>query len=344
MIATPAGPQADDPSARRAREEQNSHRAREEQNGHRGREEDSRISLGGRLADLGYATGWRVVRAMPDFMARNVFDAGARYASLNGGPEQLRKNLARVIGVSPAEVPGALMRASLASYARYWREAFRLPAMDKEKLRLRLKDCLLGRDYMEAALADGRGAVLALPHSGNWDMAGVWLVQNYGTFTTVAERLKPESLYQRFIHYRESLGFEMLPLTGGERPPFEVLSDRLRANKFICLMADRDLTRTGVQVDFFGEPTRMPAGPARLAIETGAHLIPAHCYNTKDSWVFDVSSPLDTSSGDVRAITQALAHRFEKGIAAHPEDWHMMQPQWLADLSAERQAKLRDDT
>ena len=111
---------------------------------------------------------------------------------------------------------------------------------------------------------------MALPHSGNWDMAGVWMVQHFGTFTTVAERLKPESLYQRFIDYRESLGFEMLPLTGGERPPFEVLAERLRDNGMVCLMADRDLTRSGVQVDFFGEPTRMPAGSAKLAIETGA--------------------------------------------------------------------------
>ncbi len=185
---------------------------------------------------------------------------------------------------------------------------------------------------------------MPLPHSGNWDMAGVWMVQHFGTFTTVAERLKPESLYQRFIDYRESLGFEMLPLTGGERPPFEVLTERLRDNGIVALMADRDLTRSGVQVDFFGEPTRMPAGSAKLAIETGAVVLPTHCYNTPDSWVFDVTGPLDTSSGDITAITQAMADRFAKGIAAHPEDWHMLQPQWLADLSEERQAKLRGDT
>ncbi len=140
---------------------------------------------------------------------------------------------------------------------------------------------------------------MPLPHSGNWDMAGVWMVQHFGTFTTVAERLKPESLYKRFIDYRESLGFEMLPLTGGERPPFEVLTERLRDNGIVALMADRDLTRSGVEVDFFGEPTRMPAGTAKLAIETGAVVLPTHCYNTRDSWVFNVTEPLDTSSGDV---------------------------------------------
>ena len=303
----------------------------------------SRFSLGGQVSDLGYAAGWRVVRAMPELMARNAFDAGAIYASRNGGPAQLRKNLARVLGVPPARVPGGLIRASLASYARYWREAFRLPSMDKEKLRARIEPCLLGSEHIRAALDAGRGVIMPLPHSGNWDMAGVWMVQHFGTFTTVAERLKPESLYQRFIDYRESLGFEMLPLTGGDRPPFEVLAERLRDNGIVCLMADRDLTRSGVEVDFFGEPTRMPAGSAKLAIETGAVVLATHCYNTRDSWVFDVAPPLDTSSGDVTAITQAIADRFARGIAAHPEDWHMLQPQWLADLSEERQAKLRGE-
>jgi phosphatidylinositol dimannoside acyltransferase len=301
----------------------------------------SRLSLAGQISDLGYAAGWRMVRAMPEFVARNTFDAGAIYASRNGGPAQLRKNLARVLGVAPARVPAGLIRASLASYARYWREAFRLPSMDKEKLRPRLEPCLLGREHIRAGLDAGRGVVMALPHSGNWDMAGVWLVQNFGPFTTVAERLQPESLYKRFMDYRESLGFEMLPLTGGERPPFVVLSERLRDNGLVCLMADRDLTRSGVEVDFFGEPTRMPAGSAKLAVETGAYLLPVHCYNTRDSWIFNVSPPLDTSSGDITALTQALADHFARGIAAHPEDWHMLQPQWLADLSEERQAKLR---
>jgi phosphatidylinositol dimannoside acyltransferase len=299
-----------------------------------------RFSLGGHVSDWSYAAGWRLVRAMPETLARYVFDAGAHYAARGGGPKQLRKNLARVLGVEPDRVPDGLIRASLASYARYWREAFRLPSMDLEKLGRRLGPCLRGRHHLDAALARGRGAVLALPHSGNWDMAGVWLVHHYGTLTTVAERLKPESLYRRFIDYRETLGFEMLPHTGGERPPFEVLADRLRANKFICLMAERDLTRSGIEVDFFGEPTRMPAGSAKLAIKTGALLLPVHCYNTPDSWVFDVSPPLDISSGDVTVITQALADRFAKGIAAHPADWHMLQPQWVADLSEERRSRL----
>ncbi|WP_235672812.1 phosphatidylinositol mannoside acyltransferase [Mycolicibacterium hodleri] len=294
----------------------------------------------GQLSDLGYAAGWRLVRAMPEFAARNAFQAGALYAARGGGPDQLRKNLARVVGVAPADVPEDLIRASLASYARYWREAFRLPSMDHRVLARKLDEAAVGGEHVAAALDAGRGAVLALPHSGNWDMAGVWLTNTHGRFATVAERLKPESLYKRFLDYRESLGFEVLPLTGGARPPFEVLAERLRGNGLVCLMSDRDLTKSGVGVDLFGEPTRLPAGPAKLAMATGAALLPVHSYYEPDVTVTAISAPLDTSSGDVTAVTQTLADQFGANIAAHPADWHMLQPQWIADLSKERQARL----
>jgi len=291
---------------------------------------------------LGYATGWRLVRAMPERVARGVFDAGARYAARGGGPEQLRKNLARVIGTTPAEVPDSLMRAALASYARYWREAFRLPSMDLAAVSARMDKVFVGAERFAEAHRAGRGAVMALPHSGNWDMAGVWLAQHYGTFATVAERLKPESLYDRFVEYRESLGFEVLPTTGGTRPPMEVLAERLRQNVFVCLMADRDLSRSGVPVQFFGEPTRLPAGPAKLAVETGAPLHPAHVYYDGDDCIVQIDEALDASSGDIGVITQALADRFAVNIAAHPQDWHMLQPLWLADLSEQRRARLEE--
>ena len=299
--------------------------------------------LSEQISDWSYAAGWRLVRAMPEFAARNTFDVGALLAARDGGPEQLRKNLARVLGVEPEEVPGSMMRASLASYARYWREAFRLPSMDLPKVGRRLEETSINSHFVTAALEAGRGAIIALPHSGNWDLAGVWMVQNYGRFTTVAERLKPESLYRRFIEYRESLGFEMLPHTGGARPPYEVLSERLRDNRIVALMADRDLTRSGVEVDFFGAPTRMPAGPAKLAIETGAALLPVHVYYDGDDCVVQLYEPLQTKSGDVAAVTQKLADVFAQGIAAHPQDWHMLQPQWLDDLPQERRQRLDRD-
>ena len=300
------------------------------------------IGIGEQLSDLSYAAGWRLVRALPEPVARGAFDLGAHWGARDGGPEQLRKNLARVLGVAPEQVPDALIRASLESYARYWREVFRLPSMNQDRLRVQLQDTIVGIEHFANAKAAGTGAVMALPHSGNWDMAGLALVHKFGRFTTVAERLKPESLYRRFLEFRESLGFEIVPLTGGDRPPMQVLADRLRDNQFVCLMADRDLTRRGVEVSFFGEQTRLPAGPAKLALETGAPLHPAHCWNTPDGWVVDILPALDTSSGDVTVITQALADVFAERIAAHPEDWHMLQPQWVADLSAERRARLAE--
>ena len=302
------------------------------------------MSLGEQLGAAGYVAGWRVVRALPDGLARRLFDAGADVAARRGGgPEQLRRNLARVLGTAPADVPDEMIRASVRSYARYWREAFRLPSMDLAAQASSIDASVTGKEHLEAALAAGRGAVLALPHSGNWDMAGVWLTQTHGQFTTVAERLRPESLYREFVAYRESLGFEIFPLSGGERPPFPQLRDRLEAGGVVCLLGERDLARHGVPVTFFGEPTRMPAGPARLAIDTGAALLPVHCWFTETGWGFSVEPPVDVSGG-VESATQSLADRFAANIAAHPQDWHMLQPLWWDDLSEARRARMTGDT
>lgn len=297
------------------------------------------MSISARATDLGYAAGWRVVRALPDGVAKVLFDRGADFAARDGGPDQLRRNLARVLGVPPAEVPDDLMRQSMRSYARYWREAFRLPSMDLVETARSLDDLIEGREHVEKALGEGRGAVVALPHSGNWDMAGVWCAQEWGGFATVAERLKPESLYQRFVEYREGLGFEIFPLSGGEQPPFVELSRRLHENKVVCLLGERDLASKGVPVTFFGEQTRMPAGPAKLAIETGAALLPTHCWFTDGGWGFRVGPALDTEGG-VSATTQRLADRFQANIAEHPADWHMLQPLWRSDLSQARISRM----
>ncbi|MGV9680837.1 phosphatidylinositol mannoside acyltransferase [Nocardia sp. NPDC003482] len=305
------------------------------------------------LSDKAYAAGWRLVRGLPDRTARRLFDAGGDWAGRranaashrSGQPNQLRRNLSRVLGVEPMAVPDELVRASMRSYARYWREAFRLPSMDHTALASSsLMPPPFGIEHVDAALARGRGVVLVLPHSGNWDMAGVWLVQHYGTFATVAERLRPESLFERFVAYRESLGFEVFPLTGGEQPPFPRLAERLRRNGIVCLMGERDLTGRGVPVTFFGERTWMPAGAAKLAIDTGAALMPVHAWYTTDEqgregWGLRTDAPLDVSGG-VAAATQSLADWFAAHIAEHPADWHMLQPLWEADLSEARRDRI----
>ncbi|MGW0040778.1 phosphatidylinositol mannoside acyltransferase [Rhodococcus sp. NPDC003348] len=288
-----------------------------------------------RTRDLGYAAGWRLVRALPQRWAGRMFEIGADLAARGGGPDQLRRNLARVIATAPSQVPDGLIRANVRSYARYWCEAFRLPSMDPVRVAESVEASATGLEHIHESVERGTGAVLALTHSGNWDLAGVWVAQRVGSPIVIAERLRPESLFRRFVRFRESLGFEIIPLTGGAMPPSERLAAGLREGRIVGLLAERDLTGTGVPVSFFGEPTRMPAGPARLAIDTGAPLLPVNCWFTPDGWGFDVGAPIDTAGG-LRDTTQTLADRFATGIAAHPADWHMLQPVWTTDFPAGR--------
>jgi KDO2-lipid IV(A) lauroyltransferase len=296
---------------------------------------------GGWLSTAGYATGWRVIRALPAPLAGRLFTAAADVAVRRDGRSVrgLRRNLARVAGADtdPAELD-RLVRAGMRSYARYWLETFRLPSMDPAEIIAKVHT--EGAEHVDRAMAAGSGAVFALPHSGNWDIAGLWLVRRGYPFSTVAERLKPESLFDRFVAYRESLGMRVLPLTGGPRPPMQVLAERLRAGEAVCLVADRDLSRNGVDVEFFGEPTRMPPGPALLAATTGAALIPVHLYFDGAGGGQWIGRPIELGDGPLRTRvqrgTQALASAFESRIARHPEDWHMLQRLWLADLDQSR--------
>lgn len=302
-------------------------------------------------SDAGYTAGWRLVRALPAPLARRAFQFGADLAVRRDGRSvrQLRRNLARVLGIQTGTdtVPDTdsdtallerTLRAGMRSYARYWLETFRLPSMDVSATLSRVHT--EGTEHVDAAVAAGKGAIFALPHSGNWDIAGLWLVRRGYPFSTVAERLHPESLFDRFVAFRESLGMRVLPLTGGPRPPMTVLAERLRAGEVVCLVADRDLSRAGVQVDFFGEPTRMPAGPALLAATTGAQLLPVHLYFDGDDWGQWIGEPIDLGEGNLKAKvqrgTQALATAFADRIAGHPEDWHMLQRLWLADFEPGR--------
>jgi KDO2-lipid IV(A) lauroyltransferase len=196
-----------------------------------------------------------------------------------------------------------------------------------------------GAEHIDRAMAAGRGLIMALPHMGNWDVAAVWLIRHGVPFTTVAERLRPESLYDRFVAYREGIGMRVLALTGGPRPAAEILAARLRAGECVCLVADRDMSRSGVDVEFFGATARMPAGPALLAITTGAPLLPVGLwYRADGGWAQHIGPPVEFPFPQRRireqaaAGTQALADAFAAHIAAHPSDWHMLQRLWLADL------------
>jgi KDO2-lipid IV(A) lauroyltransferase len=290
-----------------------------------------------RVVDLGYAAGWRLIRAVPRPAAAAAFRAAAGAAARRPGPgvRRLAANLRQVVGPDmPADELDALVRAGLRSYARYYLEAFRLPNLSHAQ---RLAGFRLAGDHMLAAdVAAGRGAVVALPHGGNWDAAGAWVAARGWKIITVAERLKPESVYERFLEFRRGLGMEIIPLTGGERPAIDVLTDRLREGYIVPLLADRDLSARGVEVEFFGGRTRMPAGPALLALRTGAPLYTVDMWYADDAACGALDGPLelpDPAEGPldvrVRRLTQRIADNLAAGIARHPGDWHMLQRVWL---------------
>ncbi|MGW7529459.1 phosphatidylinositol mannoside acyltransferase [Streptomyces sp. NPDC054783] len=295
------------------------------------------MSAAERLTDGLYGLGWSTVKKLPEPVAVRLGHAIADLAwkQRGKGVQRLESNYARVLPDAGPERLRELSRAGMRSYLRYWMESFRLPAWSRE----RVKSGFDPKDihFLTDGLASGQGLILALPHMANYDLAGAWVTTKLETpFTTVAERLKPETLYDRFVAYREGLGMEVLPHSGGSA--FGTLARRLRDGGLVCLVADRDLSASGVEVGFFGEKTRMPAGPALLAQQTGALLLPVTLWYD-DSPVMQgrVHPPIDVPESGTRAektsvMTQALADAFATGIADHPEDWHMLQRLWLADL------------
>jgi KDO2-lipid IV(A) lauroyltransferase len=295
------------------------------------------VSAQDRLTDALYGLGWGAVKKLPEPVAvrlgRTIADLA--WKQRGKGVQRLESNYARVVPDATPERLAELTRAGMRSYLRYWMESFRLPAWSKERIRggFDAKDL----HHLTEGLASGRGVVLALPHMANWDLAGAWVTTQLETpFTTVAERLKPETLYDRFVAYREGLGMEVLPHSGGTA--FGTLARRLRDGGLVCLVAERDLSSSGVEVQFFGEATRIPAGPALLAQQTGALLLPVTLwYDDSPVMRGRVHPPVEVPETGTRAektsvMAQALADAFASGIADHPEDWHMLQRLWLKDL------------
>lgn len=288
-----------------------------------------------RLVEWGYAAGWRLVRVLPKRVSWAVFRAGADRAARKRGPgmQRLHRNLSTVVG---ADASDELMRQAARSYARYWLEAFRLPSLSAEEIKAGFR--LDGWELLRDAHKAGTGAIVALPHSGNWDAAGASVAAQGIPITTVAERLKPEGLFRRFLAYRESIGLRIIPLTGGSTPVMEALEAALREAHIVPLLADRDLSARGVEVVFFGGRTRMPAGPAFLALRTGAPLFVVSLWYDGDLPVGRVHGPVPVPSASagpldvrVRQLTQSIADLLQAGIAEHPADWHMLQKLWLAD-------------
>jgi lauroyl/myristoyl acyltransferase len=310
--------------------------------------------LSKRVAPRLYLLGWALVCRMPGSWARRLFILIADALWRRQGPavQQLEANLRRVLGPdAPTDEMRRLSRAGMRSYLRYWLEVFRLPVIPIEEIMARMR---IDNEQVEVALghlAAGRGVIFALPHMGNYEQAGAWIIERgAGQFTTVAERLSSNLVFDRFLAFRQGLGMEVLPhsrsigVSNGATGPFAVLAERLRQGRLVCLVCDRDLSANGIEVEFFGEPARMAAGPAALAAQTGAALMPVTLWFEGQDWGArihpEVPAPESGSSRDrIASMTQRMARVFEDGIREHPEDWHMLQRVFVADLDQSRRLR-----
>ena len=276
-----------------------------------------------------YFVGWRIVRWLPEKSAYKLFNKAADVLVKRNGKsvQRLRSNLSRTQpGITSLDLD-LLVIDAMRSYMRYWCDTFRFPDWSSQRVTETVS--VTNEHLLMEAIAAKTGVIVALPHAGNWDHAGAYFCAKGVPLVTVAERLKPEKLFLKFLSYRESMGMEVLPLDGRV---LETLADRLRAGALVALVADRDLSRSGIEVEFFGAPARMPAGPALLAIRTQAPLITAFVSYTDGGVHIDFKSVMLPSSGSEREmdqeIVQMTAVHFEDGISQQPKDWHMLQRIW----------------
>lgn len=225
-------------------------------------------------------------------------------------------------------------REAFRLYARYWFDSFKAPEMSEQEVlsRFQVRD----RDNLSMAAAQGKGVIVALPHMGNWDVAGRWMTIQGMPVVTVAEDLRPERLLRLFVEHRRRLGMDVLTL--GEPALVKRLTQALEDGRVVALVADRDLSGRGIPVEMFGRLRMMPPGPAALSLRTGAPLLLSPITTTREGWICSFYPPLEVPStsarrADVEALTREIARGFEKAIAAFPADWHMFQPAWEPELA-----------
>ncbi len=284
----------------------------------------------------GYRLAALAARGLPGFAAQGLSPAlglGASFASLDR-----RQMIERHLRRADPTIGGVRLRRAVQeafdSYTRYWLESFRLPHLSGRAVERGMR--VQGYEHVVEALDAGNGVILALPHLGGWEWAGRWLVERGHGITVVVEEIEPPELFEWFVDLRQQLGMKVVAL--GPSAGREVLA-ALKRNDVVCLLSDRDIQRTGVEVEFFGETTTLPAGPATLSLRTGAPLLPTAVYFTDrtDGHLGVVRPPVDTARSDdglradVRRVTQALADELEHLIRRAPHQWHLFQPNWPSD-------------
>ena len=302
-----------------------------------------------------FLLGWRVATRLPEPVVRTAMAAGADVAWLlrGDGVRRLEANLRRARPELPPRALRRLTRDGMRSYLRYFGEAFTLGRVTPEQVDARVR--CVGAEHVRPELEAGRAVVLALGHQGNWDLAGAWATRNLAPVTTVAERLEPPEVFAEFVALRERIGMTILPLDAGS-DVFRGLVRAVRSGgRLVPLLADRDLTARGVEVDLLGERARVAAGPAALAVSTGAPLVPTtlrherlhgarrRAAGTRWGLVLTFHPPVVVPDDVPRAeqvqrATQGWVDAVGADIAAHPEHWHMLQKVFVADLDPERYA------
>lgn len=294
----------------------------------------------------GFRLGWTVIRRMPERAAYALFDRIADVTVARGGGARMRSNYATVRPELDDAALDALVRDGMRAYMRYYCESFRLPVLTPDELAERVR--AEGDGPVRQIIADGGSLVCFLGHLGNWDLAGAWGAVHLGPVTTVAERLKPEEVFEEFLAFRTGLGMTIHPLTGGPAP-FPLLREAAHRPGLIPLLSDRDLSRDGVEVDFCGEPARMAAGPAALALAERRPLFPVsirHERRDGGGWgiVITFHDPVavpesGATRAKVSAMTQACADVLGEEVRTHTADWHMLQPVFTKDLDLDRLAR-----
>jgi KDO2-lipid IV(A) lauroyltransferase len=277
-----------------------------------------------------YFLGWSVVRRISEKSARSFFKKIGKWMYARDGKsvKRLRSNLSRVFPEMESAKLEDLLRRGVLSYMRYWMETFRSPDWSRERI---LSTVTVSNEHLLLdPIKQKTGVVVSLPHAGNWDHAGSYFCIKGARLVTVAEVLKPRELFEKFLAYRQGIGMEVLPL---DSRAFPTLMQRARDGKLIALVADRDLSSSGIDVEFFGGVARMPAGPAIVAIRTGIPLVTAFVSYTDTGIHVDLREILIPSGADeaarVKATVQLCADNFADGIKNSPQDWHMMQRIWV---------------
>ena len=278
-----------------------------------------------------YLIAWKLIALLPEKSAYKLADyVSDRIYKKNGkGIKRLRGNYGRVMPEYSSQKLEELTKLGMRSYLRYWFDTFRLSKWSKNRIISTTQ--VIRENLLRDPIQSKQGCIVALPHAGNWDHAAAYFCSTGITLTAVVEKLKPEAIFKKFLAYRQSIGIEAI---SHKEKTIPILTERLQAGKLIALVADRDMSRNGIEVNFFGKTSKMPSGPAILAIKTGAPLITAYVRYTPGGIeiIFDETlKPTNSGSEEeqIKIITQSMADNFAKRIKENPVDWHMLQRIWI---------------